>query len=886
MARPAAGSGKIIGRPVVRLGRVLPRSASRLPDNNMVAWGRLTCLGLALLGLALAILAVGCGADPGAAGPGGAGGKADDLRDDLPSRVPTRIILLIGDGMGIGQISGGAFATGEPLAMFSMPEMGFYTTHEHEFVTTDSAAAASAMASGVKTHFGAIGVTPGTERADEGDSDHQLRTVVDVARDNGWRTGLIATTSVVDATPAAFAAHRASRSSKNEIALDLRHSGVDILMGGGSKWFEARPDKQNLLSQMSSAGYSIARTATGLRRITSGGKTRVVALFDEEEMPQAGVREMELPEMTEQALAILDNADPDGFFLMVEGSQIDRMSHDLDGPATVAEVRDFDAAVQVALDYARDRDDTLVVVTADHETGGLTILDPDSAEPYIDELGGAAAAIERAAFPDGSGAPPFADLAIEGELLGPPGASSAHLTTAYGYLSLASRPFFHGLTEFFQGTHTPSMVAAFAEGPAADYAASARDNAELGSRLRALIAAAGQGGGSDPEPQAGTPRSVILVLTDELGMSGWTAAHYATGSLTATAMPVAGLSATWGHDRLVPDRAAAATGIAGGAPTLPGAVGMIPGTGGALVDVETLLERARASGRRTGIVTTAALSDPALAAFYAHLSAGSPADRADRLVDAGVDVVFGGGGDDFTGDDLERWRATGATVETGWSDVTGSLGDGRVRLIAGGELDPARTRLAGGDQPTLEEMTRAAADLLEGQDGMFLVVYAGGPAARGGEVDRAGGLVDEVVDLDGAVRAAIAAAAARGDTAVVVTSLRGSSLSLLDNHYGFHKGECGIEKSCGGSEDFPDLSVATDRVPAGDGLEDEELQDGFSPVLMHLQYAWLVQAAGGLGDPASADLVPLFASGPGTAALEGFGTAFSLGQQVAAWLAE
>ncbi len=848
------------------------------------------CIALALVGLVLALLAAGCGgpSTDGESGAGGGGGKADDLRDDLPTRVPTRIILLIGDGMGLGQLSGGAFATGEPLAIFSMPEMGFLTTHEHEFVTTDSAAAASAIASGVKTHFGAIGVTPGTGRAEEEDEDHQLRTVVDVARESGWRTGLIATTSVVDATPAAFAAHRASRKSKNEIALDLRNSGVDILIGGGTEYFEDRPDGKDLLSQMSGEGYSIARTATGLRRVAGGGKTRVVALLAEDEMPQAGARAMELPEMTEQALAILDNADPDGFFLMVEGSQIDRMSHDLDGPATVAEVRDFDAAVKVALDYARGRDDTLVVVTADHETGGLTILDPDAAAPFIDELGGAAAASDEAAFPDGSGAPPFADLDVEGDQLGPPG-GGARLTTAYGYLSLASRPFFKGLTEFFQGTHTPSMVAAFAEGPGADYAAGAHDNAELGSRMRAMIAAAGQGGERDEERQEGTPKSVILILTDELGISGWTAAHYATGPLATTGLPVAGLSATWGHDRLLPDRGAAATGIAGGAATLAGAVGMIPGTDGELVDVDTLLERAATSGRTTGVVTTAALSDPALAAFYAHLAASGAAERADRLVDAGVDVVFGGGGDDFAADDLERWRAHGATVETGWSDVTGSLGGGRVRLITGGELAPARTRLAGGAQPTLEEMTRAAIDLLaDDPDGMFLVVYAGGPAARGASLDRAGLLVDEVVDLDRAVQAAVAAAAARGDTAVVVTSLRGSSLSVLDNHYGFHKGECGVEIHCGGSEDFPDLSVAVDRVPAGGGLDDSDLQAGFSPVRLHLQFAWLVQAAAasGLGDPASADLVPLFATGPGTAALEGFGTAFSLGQQVAAWLAE
>jgi alkaline phosphatase len=846
-----------------------------MATRNAITW-----IAIAVVGLVLAILAVGCGGGETGERPG-AGGKADDLRPDLPAEVPTRIILLVGDGMGVAHLSGGAWAEGRPLHIFGMPEMGFYTTHEHEFVTTDSAAAATAMATGSKTHFNAISVVPGTTGSNEDEEERQLRTVVEVAEEQGWRTGLVATTALTDATPAAFAAHRAKRSSKAEIAVDLRHSGVDVLIGGGGKFFEKRSDGQNLISQLSGEGYSIARTDTGLRRVASDGKTRVAAIFAEDDMPEvmSGDREMSLADMTEEALEILDNGDPPGFFVMVEGSWIDRKSHDLEGPASLEEVRDFDAAVAVALDYARGRDDTLVIVTADHETGGLTILGPESVAAHIEELGGAEGAADKAAFPREPGSPPFAEVPLGGGELGPAGAS---LMTAYGYLSLASRPFHNGLTEFYQGTHTPSMVAAFAEGPGADYAASARDNAELGSRLRAMVAAAGEGGDPAPEPDAGPPKSVILVLTDQLGISGWTAAHYATGQLASTQMPVAGLRATWGHDRLVPDRGAAATAIASGAITSDGSIGLSPEG----QELATLLETARASGRRTGLVTTASLSDPAVAAFYAHMAGGTPAERADRLVDAtALDLAFGGGASDFAADDLDRWRDRGVEVESGWSPSTGSLGDGLVRLVSSGPLDPASERLEdGADQPGLEEMTRAAIDLLDGQDGMFLVVYAGGPAERGAALDRDGRLVDEIVDLDRAVMAAIEHAQVSGDTAVVVTSLRGSSLSLLDNHYGFHNKECGIEKSCGGTDDFPDLSVAVDRVPGGEGFEDEELQGNFSPVAMHLQYAWVVQAAG-LGDPASADLIPLFATGPGSILLEGFGTSIALGQRLAEWLA-
>lgn len=834
--------------------------------------------------LCLAFAALGCPtSDSSDPGPVDApGGKADGIDEPLPADPPKRVILLIGDGMGLGAITGATYAKGEPLNMLSMDHAGFMTTHEHEFVTTDSAASATAIASGIKSHFGAIGVLPGTEKDEEQDPDHQVFTVVDAAQQSGWRTGLIATTSVVDATPAAFAAHRRSRKSKADIAVDLRNSGVDVLLGGGRKRFDQRSDGVNLLNRLRDDGYSIAKTKLGLRR-ASGNKKKVIGLLHEGDMPPVttGERAMSLPEMVEEALIILDDENDDGFFLMVEGSQIDRREHEMLGPDAIAETLDFDDAVGVALEYARGRDDTLVIVTADHETGGLTIGDPLSLAPLTESLGGADGMAKATAFGSSnqSGPPPLDHLPLGDGTLAP-AVDDARLSTSFGEMSLASRPFWFGPSFAFRAAHSPVMVPVFVEGAGSDYVARTRDNAELGARLGALIEADGEAGPAKPPEADESPTNIVVIAADMAGLPALTAAHYNRGELVLEGLPVRGLVASGATDRLVADEAAAATALAAGVRTQVGAVGMQP-DGAGTTPALSFLHRAETAERLTALVTTASLSDPGVASFYAHDDGSADgAQRVDALAafhadTNGLDLVFGGGSAEFGTDAIDDWAARGAEVELEWSDDQASAGAPLVRLIAEGQLDPAANRLdPSADQPSLEEMTAVALEHLGDADEPFaMLVYADelGRVSRGHESGAA--ITDAVLDLDGAVRAAVTFAQGREDTLVVVVGTRDSSISLLDNHYGFHAKHCGATDLCGGPQLLELLSIAVDSFSGADGLDDLVLQGEFGPPKLVVQSSWVTAAAheeSDQEDPGSAHLTPIFATGPAARSLGGF----------------
>jgi alkaline phosphatase len=844
------------------------------------------------IAVVLGALALGCapGGD-GAPEPGG-GGKADDPFT-LPARLPRRIIWLIGDGMGTAHLAGAAYTADRPLATLGMAERGLVATHEHEFVTTDSAASATALATGEKSHFGAIAVRAGTRRAGEDDPASHLETVIELAESLDWKTGLVATTTVVDATPAAFAAHRAQRASKREIALDLVASGVDVLLGGGRDFFVDRPDGRDLEAELAAGGCAVARDAATLADQAKRASC-LVALLAPGDLPSvaSGQRPVALPELTRHALAVLDHGDPAGFFLMVEGSQIDRASHGLEAVDSLAETRELDDAVAVALAYARGRDDTLVIVGADHETGGLAILDPAAATARLDALGGPVAARALTAFRGDRGPNPW-QLVPRGAAF-PAGEASATIAPVYGFLSPASRPMWSGLPAFFFATHTPALVPVFAEGPGAALAASAWDNAALGDRVRAMVRASGEApppGGDDDRDDDDrddrVPASIVLFVTDGLGAQLLGAATYTRGPLALRAMAATGLVTTAGHDRLVPDPAAAATALALGVATRAGAIGQRP-DGDRLVAATSLRELAEASGRATGLVTSADLADPAVAAFYAHGAAPREA-LIDALIDQpagdGIDLVFGGGRAGFSSEDIARWRARGVTVATRWSSGAATSTQQLARLVADDALAPATERLAGGEQPSLEAMTRTAlASLRKRPAGFVLVVHAGGAARALGDLERGEALLDEVVDLDRAVAAALEHAAARGDTLVAVTSLRDSGLSVLDNHYGFHRKHCGAATLCGGGFELLPLPVRIEGVARGAGLADAAMQGAFGPPVVFLQYDWLSQVAG-LGDPGSAGLVPVLASGPGARAVVAATDQAALGRALAAALA-
>ncbi|HBX67082.1 MAG: alkaline phosphatase [Balneola sp.] len=287
------------------------------------------------------------------------------------------IIFLIGDGTGIAQLTSGQYATvGSDglLHVQTMPVTGIVKTHSSDNLITDSASGATAYSCGLKTYNGAIGVNP---------DKTPCKTILELAEEKGLSTGLVSTSSITHATPASFAAHVESRSMEDEIAAQFLNSGVEVLLGGGVEYFssEDRSDSRDLISEFSDKGYQVLLNADDLNNSTSD---KLLGLFASDGLERAE-GEPSTAAMTSKALEIL-NKNEKGFFLMVEGSQIDWGGHGNSADYVINEVQDFDAAVKAALDFAQEDGETLVVVTADHETGGMTLqrqtADGDSLEIY------------------------------------------------------------------------------------------------------------------------------------------------------------------------------------------------------------------------------------------------------------------------------------------------------------------------------------------------------------------------------------------------------------------------------------------------------------------------------------------------------------------------
>jgi alkaline phosphatase len=283
--------------------------------------------------------------------------------------TPVNVILLIGDGMGVSHVTGAKIEMGD-LHMERLPVGGLFTTFPSNTLVTDSAASGTAFATGHKSYNGAISVSPGGER---------LKTVLEFAEGRGMATGLVATCSITHATPAVFASHVKNRDMQKEIAKQMVESGVDVLFGGGSSYFlpddepgGARTDGLNLVEKLRER-MPVALSPEEFESLPK--KTRAAAaLVYAGHPPPAYSREPSLTEMTRKAISILSR-DDDGFFLMVEGSQIDWAGHENEHEWLMDEMADFDEAVGAALDFAETDGRTLVVVTADHETGAYAVLD-------------------------------------------------------------------------------------------------------------------------------------------------------------------------------------------------------------------------------------------------------------------------------------------------------------------------------------------------------------------------------------------------------------------------------------------------------------------------------------------------------------------------------
>ncbi|MBI4602413.1 MAG: alkaline phosphatase [Planctomycetes bacterium] len=351
------------------------------------------------------------------------------LAGEEPPPPPRNVVLLIGDGMGIAQLMSARYQKGR-LAVEDMKHMGVSLTHSVQHFVTDSSASATVLASGYLIVNGEVGVhADGTP----------VKLIVEYAEEQGLWTGIVATSRITHATPAAMVAHVKSRGSEDEIAAQIAASEVDVVLGGGwdkflplrklkvnaepgeprvktagaprgrsllvsgrglaggrtelvaerpllwdGKPYGTRKDSRDLVEEMKVRGYRFVRTSGELAVAASGPPGKLLGLFHSGAMPKASEgRSPSLSAMSLAALSILSQS-PRGFFLMIEGSQIDWGSHSNDFDYAMLEAADFDTAIDTVLRFLRDRGiekETLVVVTADHETGGLS-LNPHPTLPF------------------------------------------------------------------------------------------------------------------------------------------------------------------------------------------------------------------------------------------------------------------------------------------------------------------------------------------------------------------------------------------------------------------------------------------------------------------------------------------------------------------------
>lgn len=280
-------------------------------------------------------------------------------------KEPKNIILLIGDGMGVAQVFTGLTANKGELNLCNFKHIGFSKTQSSDNYVTDSAAGGTALASGVKTTNGTIGLDANGKPA---------KTILEYAEDNQKATGLVATSSITHATPASFIAHQPSRTLYEEIAADFLNTDIDVFIGGGAAHFKNRKDGKDLTKDLSEKGYQIVYSMEEAEKIQNNGRLAVFTADEHNDDYQ--LRGNMLVDATNKAISTL-SADLHGFFLMVEGSQIDWGGHQNSTSFVAGEMLDFDKVIGEVLKFAIEDKETLVIVTADHETGGMAVTGGD-----------------------------------------------------------------------------------------------------------------------------------------------------------------------------------------------------------------------------------------------------------------------------------------------------------------------------------------------------------------------------------------------------------------------------------------------------------------------------------------------------------------------------
>lgn len=285
------------------------------------------------------------------------------------------VFLFIGDGMGHNQVQAAEKFYGK-LNFMDFAQHGQMTTSEANGKVTDSAAAATAMASGSKTHNGFVGLDP---------QGNRLESIASLIKKQGLKVGIVSSMQLDDATPAAFYAHRLSRRMRYEIATDLAVSNFDYFAGGGLRQPTGKNgDQTNIWDLLRANGYQLVTGNSEFRQLKkSDNKVFVRSEGLYEDLSLSFVIDQKpsisLAELTAKGIKLLDNKQ--GFFMLVEGGKIDYAGHTNDLATNIKEVGDFEQAVQVALNfYEQHPRDTLIIVTADHETGGMQWLNPTLAQ--------------------------------------------------------------------------------------------------------------------------------------------------------------------------------------------------------------------------------------------------------------------------------------------------------------------------------------------------------------------------------------------------------------------------------------------------------------------------------------------------------------------------
>jgi len=286
------------------------------------------------------------------------------------------IIMMIGDGMGPGAMTLARVAFNRTLVLDPYL-IGTVRTYSFNSTVTDSAAGATAYASCVKTNNTFVGVDAWNRPA---------ATLMEGAKKSGMKTGLVVTTRVSDATPAAYFSHAHSRYEEAFIITQLPDKNIDVVMGGGKKFFT-----EAIINGMASNGYTTVSTKTQMDNVKKG---KLLGLFADYDIPfevdrlfnksQTNLETPSLKEMSKKAIDLLNQDNSKGFFLMLEGSKIDVCGHSNDASGQIYETTAFDDAFQVALDFAKEDGHTIILVTADHETGGLTLGLQEQIDNYVD----------------------------------------------------------------------------------------------------------------------------------------------------------------------------------------------------------------------------------------------------------------------------------------------------------------------------------------------------------------------------------------------------------------------------------------------------------------------------------------------------------------------